>query len=33
VVFDGQHTPTPRETGQADTWTPRETWEFFSQFE
>jgi poly(3-hydroxybutyrate) depolymerase len=33
VVFDGQHTPTPRENGQADTWTPRETWEFFSQFE
>ncbi|KAL2270708.1 hypothetical protein VTJ83DRAFT_79 [Remersonia thermophila] len=32
VVFDGQHTPTPRENGQSDTWTPRETWEFFSQF-
>ncbi|KAK3995154.1 putative feruloyl esterase C [Cladorrhinum sp. PSN332] len=32
VVFDGQHTPTPRETGAGETWVPAETWEFFKQF-
>lgn len=32
VVFDGQHTPTPKESGAAETWVPKETWEFFSQF-
>lgn len=32
VVFDGPHTPTPKNAGEADTWTPAETWEFFKQF-
>ncbi|KAK4463576.1 putative feruloyl esterase C [Cladorrhinum samala] len=32
VVFDGPHTPIPKDAGAADTWTPAETWEFFKQF-
>lgn len=32
VAFDGSHIPTPKENGESETWTPRETWEFFSQF-
>ena len=33
VAFDGPHTPTPRVQGANETWVPRETWEFFEQFE
>lgn len=33
VLFDGDHTPTPVEAGAGETWTPRETWEFFRQFQ
>ncbi|KAK4176669.1 Alpha/Beta hydrolase protein [Triangularia setosa] len=32
VVFDGGHVPTPREPGESETFTHKETWEFFSQF-
>ncbi|KAK4652693.1 hypothetical protein QC762_501000 [Podospora pseudocomata] len=32
VVFDGGHVPTPRETGESETFAHKETWEFFSQF-
>ena len=32
VAFDGPHTPTPRDQGQADTFTARETWQFFARF-
>lgn len=33
MSFDGPHTPTPRENGASETWTPGEVWDFFSQFE
>ncbi|KAK4225842.1 putative feruloyl esterase C [Podospora fimiseda] len=32
VTFDGPHTPTPKDPGAAETWSPAETWEFFKQF-
>ncbi len=32
VTFDGPHTPTPKGQGESETWAPKETWEFFSQF-
>ncbi|KAK3346523.1 Alpha/Beta hydrolase protein [Lasiosphaeria hispida] len=32
VAFDGPHTPTPKESGAAESWVPGETWEFFRQF-
>ncbi|KAH8589653.1 hypothetical protein B0O99DRAFT_522867 [Bisporella sp. PMI_857] len=32
VSFDGQHTPTPIDGGASETFTHKETWEFFSQF-
>ncbi|KAI0100369.1 carbohydrate esterase family 1 protein [Nemania sp. FL0031] len=32
VAFDGSHTPTPLESGFNQSFTPTETWEFFSQF-
>ncbi|KAI0874481.1 carbohydrate esterase family 1 protein [Hypoxylon argillaceum] len=32
VAFDGPHTPTPLESGFTQSFTPTETWEFFSQF-
>ncbi|KAI0199733.1 Alpha/Beta hydrolase protein [Astrocystis sublimbata] len=33
VAFDGDHTPTPKDSGAAQSFSPDETWEFFSQFE
>ncbi|KAI1813343.1 carbohydrate esterase family 1 protein [Poronia punctata] len=33
VAFDGPHTPTPTENGAAQSFSPHETWEFFSQFD
>ncbi|GAP90898.2 putative carbohydrate esterase family 1 protein [Rosellinia necatrix] len=32
VAFDGGHTPTPLEGGAATSFTPAETWAFFSRF-
>ncbi|KAI1752903.1 carbohydrate esterase family 1 protein [Xylaria castorea] len=32
VAFDGDHTPTPLESGSTLSFSPTETWEFFSQF-
>jgi len=32
VAFDGPHTPTPKLTGDAVTFSPGETWDFFKQF-
>ncbi|KAK0610923.1 Alpha/Beta hydrolase protein, partial [Immersiella caudata] len=32
VAFDGPHTPTPKLTGDAETFSPGETWDFFKQF-
>jgi poly(3-hydroxybutyrate) depolymerase len=30
--FDGPHTPSPKDSGQASSWMPQEVWIFFSQF-
>lgn len=32
VAFDGPHTPQPMDSGQNATFSPVETWKFFSQF-
>ncbi|KAI0455563.1 carbohydrate esterase family 1 protein [Xylaria acuta] len=32
VAFDGDHTPIPLEGGSTQSFSPTETWEFFSQF-
>jgi len=32
VAFDGPHTPTPADSGANQSFSPKETWEFFSQF-
>ncbi|KAI1180454.1 carbohydrate esterase family 1 protein [Nemania sp. FL0916] len=32
VAFDGSHTPTPLESGATQSFVPKETWQFFSQF-
>ncbi|KAI0444639.1 carbohydrate esterase family 1 protein [Xylaria telfairii] len=32
VAFDGEHTPTPLESGSTLSFSPTETWAFFSQF-
>ncbi|KAK4208372.1 putative feruloyl esterase C [Rhypophila decipiens] len=32
VAFDGPHTPTPKDPGESETFSPRETWDFFGQF-
>ncbi|KAL8409891.1 hypothetical protein RB594_008109 [Gaeumannomyces avenae] len=32
VVFDGDHTPSPRLSSQSGNFSPRYIWEFFSQF-
>lgn len=31
-AFDGDHNPTEKDRGQAKSWVPGETWDFFSQF-
>ncbi|KAM7185910.1 putative feruloyl esterase C [Naviculisporaceae sp. PSN 640] len=33
VAFDGPHTPTPKDPGASETFSPKETWDFFGQFE
>jgi poly(3-hydroxybutyrate) depolymerase len=30
--FDGQHTPSPNDSGKSSSWMPSEVWPFFSQF-
>ena len=30
--FSGDHTPDPRDSGQATSWQYQEVWDFFSQF-
>ncbi|KAI0395639.1 carbohydrate esterase family 1 protein [Xylariaceae sp. FL0594] len=32
VAFDGPHTPTPKDGGASQSFSPQETWQFFSQF-
>ena len=32
TIFDGQHTPSPKDTGASGTFTAGYVWEFFSQF-
>lgn len=30
--YDGEHTPSPSDSGQAASWMPQEVWSFFSKF-